>query len=278
MNSYIYAGQVRHRRFQPKTHCFQYQLFMMLLDLDELDTVFKNRWLWSSGGFNLAWFRRRDHMGDPNKPLVEEVRRLVREQTGHTPNGPVRLLTHLRYFGYCFNPVSFYYCYDASDTRVETIVAEVNNTPWGEQHCYVLTESMNQGHARHKRYNFDKDFHVSPFMEMALHYDWRFSAPDKQLNVYMQNLKHGEKYKHKIFDATLALSQQQVTGLNLAKVLIKYPVMTLKVTASIYYQALKLWLKGVTFYEHPKHSSNLHNHQLQKDLLQKNQNIEQSTN
>ena len=273
MNSYIYAGQVRHRRFQPKSHCFQYRLFMMLLDLNEMDTVFKGRWLWSSRGFNLAWFRRKDHMGDPNKPLSDEVRRLVREHTGRTPQGPIRLLTHLRYFGYCFNPVSFYYCYDADDTRVETIVAEVNNTPWGEQHCYVLTESMNQGHDRHKRYTFDKDFHVSPFMQMAVHYDWRFSAPDKQLNVHMQNLKHGENQQQKVFDATLALSQQPVTGCNLAKVLIQYPFMTLKVTAGIYYQALKLWLKGVTFYEHPKHANNAHKHHLQK-----NQNIEQSTN
>ncbi|WP_455212861.1 DUF1365 domain-containing protein [Kaarinaea lacus] len=272
MNSYIYAGQVRHRRFRPKSHCFQYRLFMMLLDLAELDTVFKNRWFWSSRGFNLAWFRRKDHMGDPNKPLADEVRRLVYEQTGSKSQGPIRLLTHLRYFGYCFNPVSFYYCYDVDDTRVETIVAEVNNTPWREQHCYVLTDAMNQGHDRHKRYNFDKNFHVSPFMEFALQYDWRFSAPDKHLNVHMQNLKYSEKQQHKIFDATLVLNQQPVTGLNLAKVLIKYPFMTLKVTAGIYYQALKLWLKGVTFYEHPRHSRNS-----QSNLLQKDEHIRHST-
>ena len=277
MHSYIYAGQVRHRRFRPKPHRFQYRLFMMLLDLAELDAVFKNRWLWSNRGFNLAWFRRKDHMGNPNKPLADEVRRLVQEQTGQPPQGPIRLLTHLRYFGYCFNPVSFYYCYDVSDTHVETIVAEVNNTPWGDQHCYVLSESMNKGQSQHKRYAFDKNFHVSPFMEMALHYDWRFSAPEKQLNVHMQNVKHGEQEEHKVFDATLVLSQQPITGFSLAKILIKYPVMTLKVTAGIYYEALKLWLKGVPFYDHPKHSTT-HNTHLQSTHSKSKEAIRQTTN
>jgi hypothetical protein len=228
---------------------------MMMLDLAETDTVFKKRWLWSTRGFNLAWFRRKDHLGDPAKPLADEVRRLVREQTGRAPQGPIRLLTHLRYFGYCFNPVSFYYCYDASASRVETIVAEVNNTPWGEQHCYVLPESMNQGHGAHKRYAFDKVLHVSPFMEMELQYDWRFSEPQRQLNVHMQNTKHSEQANLKVFDATLALARQPVTAFNLAKVLVKYPFMTFKVTLGIYYQALKLWLKGVTTYDHPKHNN-----------------------
>jgi DUF1365 family protein len=250
---------------------------MMLLDLAELDAVFKNRWLWSTRGFNLAWFRRKDHMGDPNKPLSDEVRRLVQEHTGQTPQGPIRLLTHLRYFGYCFNPVSFYYCYDASDTRVETIVAEVNNTPWRDQHCYVLTESMNNGHTQHKRYTFDKNFHVSPFMEMALHYDWRFSAPEKQLNVHMQNVKCQEQEKHKVFDATLVLNQQPITGFSLAKILIKFPVITLKVTAGIYYEALKLWLKGMPFYEHPKHSTTQNTH-LQTTHSQRKEAIRQTTN
>lgn len=254
MNSAIYAGQVRHRRFHPKPHAFQYGLFMVLLDLDELDTVFSKRWLWSTRWFNLAWFRRKDHLGDPQKPLVNEVRRLVCKHTGHTPQGPIRLLTHLRYFGYCFNPVSFYYCYDATGARVETVVAEVNNTPWGERHCYVLPEIMNRGHARHKRYAFSKHFHVSPFMEMALDYDWRIAAPGEQLAVHMQNHKPAEAHSHKVFDATLVLNRLPITGINLAKVLIQYPAMTIKVTAGIYYQALKLWLKGVPFYDHPKNT------------------------
>ena len=141
MRSCIYRGHVRHRRFTPVEHAFRYPLFMMYLDLDELPHVLDVHPLWSARRPAPAWFRRRDYHGDAAVPLDEAVRATVAEQTGSRPRGPIRLLTHLRYFGYCFNPVSFYYCFDEEDRRVETIVAEVNNTPWGERHCYVLPMS-----------------------------------------------------------------------------------------------------------------------------------------
>ncbi len=166
------------------------------------------------------------------------------------------MLTHLRYFGYCFNPVSFYYCYDSTDSYVEVIVAEVNNTPWGEQHCYVLSESINRGGKLHKRYSLGKDFHVSPFMEMALQYDWRFGVPQSKLNVHMQNIKlAADGGDEKVFDATLTMQRHEITSSNLAKILIQFPFMTGKVVAAIYYQAFKLWLKRIPFYEHPKQTS-----------------------
>ncbi len=139
MHSAIYKGQLRHRRLDPVEHTFSYRLFMMYIDLAELNQVFKKRWFWSAKHPALARFRRERHLGDPTIPLEQSVRDLIRDTTGQVPHGPIRLLTHLQYFGYCFNPVSFYYCFDETDTRVETIVAEVNNTPWGEQHCYVLS-------------------------------------------------------------------------------------------------------------------------------------------
>ena len=137
-HSCIYEGRVRHRRFAPVAHVFEYRLFMMYLDLAELPNVFDGHWLWSSERPNVAYFRRADHLGAPQHPLADCVRQLVKDQSGRYPDGPIRLLTHLRYGGYGFNPVSFYYCFDQADRCVETVIGEVNNTPWGEQHCYVL--------------------------------------------------------------------------------------------------------------------------------------------
>ncbi len=247
MKSCIYAGRVRHRRFAPVPHTFRYRLFMMYLDLAELPELFRRRWLWSSDRFALAQFRRSDHLGDPSVPLDQAVRDLVAQRTGTRPAGPIRLLTHLRYFGYCFNPVSFYFCFDAADARLETIVAEVNNTPWGERHCYVLTDSMNMGREHNKRYRFEKAFHVSPFMEMDLGYDWRFTMPGERLAVHMENEKDGRR----LFDATLALERTEIDGGSLARALLTYPLMTAKVVGAIYWQALRLWLKRCPVYIHP---------------------------
>jgi len=247
MQSAIYRGWVRHRRFAPREHSFRYRLFMMYLDLAELEEVFRGRWLWSTRRFALARFRREDHLGDPRVSLDRAVRDLVECNTGRRPTGPIRLLTHLRYFGYGFNPVSFYYCFDASGAHVETIVAEVNNTPWGEQHCYVLPEARNEGAGQHKRFRFAKDFHVSPFMPMDLDYDWRFSPPETRLNVHMRL-----NSKAKMFDATLELQREPLNGANLARVLTAFPFMTIKVIAAIHWEALKLWLKRVPFHTHPK--------------------------
>jgi DUF1365 family protein len=222
-------------------------MFMMYLDLAELPRVFTGRWLWSATRPALARFRREDHFGDPDLPLDQSVRDLVEAETGTRPGGPIRLLTHLRYFGYVFNPVSFYYCFDASGKRVETIVAEVTNTPWGERHCYVLPQEHDHGNAGHKRYFPDKLMHVSPFMEMYVDYDWRFNTPGERLTVHMENARGGRK----IFDATLDLERREIRAGALARVLAAYPAMTLKVIFGIHWEALRLWLKGTPVYDHP---------------------------
>lgn len=248
MHSAIYAGTIRHRRFAPVENAFRYRLFLMYLDLAELPTLFRGHRLWSAGRPNIAWFRRADYLGDRRVPLDRAVRRLVRERTETEPAGPIRMLTHLRYFGYVFNPVTFYYCFNESDTDVAAIVAEIHNTPWLERHPYVFGEEHNR-HAvrRWRRYRFGKEFHVSPFMDMTIECDWRFRVPGERINVHMINFQQNRR----LFDATLDLRRRAITPANLTRVLVRYPLMTAKVTALIYWQALKLYRKGAPFYPHP---------------------------
>jgi DUF1365 family protein len=234
MNTCLYTGWVRHRRRAPRSHAFRYPLFMAYLDLAELDRAFEGRWLWSARRTAIARFRREDHLGNARVPLDESVRRLVQARTGRRPTGPIRLLTHLRYFGYVFNPVSFFYCFDAAGENVETVVAEVNNTPWGERHCYVV-EGL--------RSRTGKAMHVSPFMPMDLDYDWHFTAPRNRLGVHVLVTRAGET----LFDATLALRREPVGN----GVLARFPLMTAKVIVAIHWEALRLWLKRIPFHTHP---------------------------
>ena len=247
MNSRLYVGQVKHRRHSPVAHAFHYGMFMLYLDLDELPTLFRKRWFWSVSRPALARFRRQDHLGEASVGLADEVRRLVKEQANISLTGPIRLLTNLRYFGYGFNPVSFYYCFNAADDKLEAIVAEVNNTPWGEQHCYVLTEPHKSVNSAGSRYLLEKRFHVSPFMGMDIDYDWRFTTPGERLIVHMKNNQDGAQ----LFDATLSLEQRPITGASLAWVLMRYPFMSMKIIIAIYYQALRLYFKKVPFCPHP---------------------------
>jgi DUF1365 family protein len=247
VRSAIYTGRLRHRRFMPREHTFSYRLFLLFVDLAELDDIFAKRWLWSVRKPALAWLRRADYLGDPNTPLDTAVRDRVERETGVRPAGAIRMLTHLRYFGVAFNPVTFYYCYDENDA-VETIVAEITNTPWFERHAYVLTRNMNIGSGEHRRFLFRKNFHVSPFLSMDHDYDWRFSPPLERLSVHMENWQSGTKS----FDATLDLERRELDGKSLATALMSFPAMTITVVTGIYWQAFRLWLKRIPFHSHPR--------------------------
>jgi len=248
VQSGIYIGHVRHRRFLPIENSFRYALFLVLADLAEMEQAFRASPFWSVNRFNLACFLRKDHFGDPGTPLETSVRSLVESKTGKRPTGPIRLLCHFRYFGHCFNPASFYYCYNPEGTRLETIVVEIHNTPWGEVHCYVLDESQSLASPPYQQHELEKEFHVSPFMAMDMHYHWRFREPGETISVHMESFQESKKF----FDATLTLHRREITGSLLTRVLWTYPPMTLKVTAMIYWQALRLRLKKAPFYTHPE--------------------------
>lgn len=253
MNSALYEGAVIHLRKDTRDgvdHRFRYSLFMVYLDLDELDTVFAKRWLWSTKRLALAWFRRADYFGVASVPLKDAVLDRVERDLGRRPRGAVRLLTQLRYYGLGFNPVSFYYCFDERG-ELDAIAVEITNTPWLERHTYVVDARVESGRARLRA---KKEFHVSPFIDMDCDYDWSFSVPRDALAVHMKNERHvkNQQQGETFFEAILEMKRREMTGRSLARALFVHPWMTLKIVFGIYWQALVLHRKGATFYPHPK--------------------------
>jgi DUF1365 family protein len=240
--SCLYEGAVRHRRFESRRHELRYRLALAYVDLDELPHLLHGRLTRRHPG--LIRFRRSDYLGGPTVDLAQAVRDEVERQTGRRPEGPIRLLTQLRSYGHCFNPVSFYYCFDAAGERLEHIVAEVTNTPWGQRHAYVLSADESGGPLTGSS---DKRLHVSPFMSMDYSYEWRVTEPTERLEVHIESHRAGARR----FDATLCLRRRELTRGSLNRTVARYPFGTLRVLALIYTHALKLKLKGVPVHPHP---------------------------
>ena len=239
--SCIYEGTVRHRRLKPARK-FLHRLAMMYVDLDELPRLLDGRLERSRPG--LLRFRRRDYHGDRELPLADAVRDTVAAQAGSRPDGPVRLLTQLRSFGHCFNPVSFYYCMSADGERVEAILTEVTNTPWGERHSYVIVRAGWPVLGA----SFDKAMHVSPFMPMEQTYLARATAPGTTLSIHIESHDAGER----AFDATLSLKRRELTRSSARRLSLRYPLATVRVLALIYGHAVGLKLAGARVHPHPR--------------------------
>jgi DUF1365 family protein len=255
MDSALYLGTLRHRRFRTKRHDFTYPIFMPFLDIDLLPQLMNvspftsyNRWNWAS-------YCERDHFGDHTLTMRE---RLMHDASAHgvtLPDGKIFLLTHLRYLGYNFNPVSFFYCYDRQE-NLQAVLAEVNNT-FAETHNYWLSKDspicqpeIASGSTEHNNalhFCHPKKFHVSPFLDMQCDYRWTFTPPAEQLIVQQSNVDQ----EGVLFDATLKLNHRPWSAAEIQHTLLAYPWHTLKVVASIHWQAIRLWSMGVPVVRHP---------------------------
>jgi DUF1365 family protein len=233
--SALYEGTVSHRRFAVREHALQHRVSMAYLDLGELPRLLDGRLV--ARGPGLARFRRSDHLGDPAESLAGVICGVA------GTDGPVRVLTHLRMLGHCFNPVSFFYCFDR-DERLEAVVAEVTSTPWHERHAYVLRR---EAEGRVLGGEMAKRMHVSPFMGMDQRYVWRAAEPKRTLSVHIESREGAER----VFDATLNLERVPLTRRTLARSVARYPAATLRVSALIYAHALALKLKGVPVHARP---------------------------
>lgn len=246
MRSALYEGTVTHRRFATEAtgnvaHDFSYATMMPLLFLDEFDEVASLHPRWSSARPNAAWFRRRDYLGDHGVTLDTAVRDAVFERSGRRPLGPIALLGHVRLWGWLFNPLCVYYCFDETGQRVEQILLEVRNTPWHQRHLYVL-----DGDSSHHR--FAKEMHVSPFLAMDHEYVMTWSVPGDHLSFHLGNRRGAER----IFDASLSLTRREITSSSLGAFVWRRPFQTVGVSAGIYRQALALWRKKAPFHSHPR--------------------------
>jgi len=247
LKNYIYNGVIRHRRYTPFEHFFSYPLFMVYVDISKVSKILETSLIWNVNKPALISFYRKDYHGEPTKPLDKAVRDTIYKKTGKRINGPIRILTHLRYFGFCFNPVSFYYCFNTSDSKLEMIMAEVTNTPWNERYSYIIDKKMLSGSKKNLVAELEKKLHVSPFWGMDHQYEWLFSEPDESLLVNMKNFKSGMK----VFDATLTMERKALTIKNLLISVLRFPFITLLVVYRIHWQALKLWIKKAPFFPHP---------------------------
>lgn len=242
------SGRVRHVREAPFRHAFSYRMRMLLLDLDRLEEAFAGQRLMRLDRWGPVSFRRRDHL-DGGPDLAASVRSRVETELGFRPSGRVWLLAQPRLLGFGFNPVSFVFCTaaggDGPESAIEAILLEVSNTPWNERHVYALDCRNQDGPYRLES---DKAFHVSPFLPMDMRYRFRFDLDAARLRVTKENWQEGTR----VFAAHMDLERRPLTNAGLAAGMAGTLPTTIKVFAAIYWQALRLALRGARYHPHPR--------------------------
>lgn len=241
----VYAGNVRHARYKPRQHVFSYRVFTFLIDIDKLGEAAQYSRLFSINSFNIFSFFSKDHGYQNHQPVRQFVDELAL-QNGRKRPDQVYLLCYPRVLGYVFNPLSVYYL--INDGKLTGLLYEVRNT-FGEKHCYYsaidakLDETVLHSH--------DKAFHVSPFIGMQARYHFSTSLPHTQARLVIRETEQGAPLLITSFTGVrLPFSNRTLTGL-----VLRYPLMTLKVILAIHFEALRIFLKGVGFIPHPKKSA-----------------------
>lgn len=244
MKSSLYIGRVFHQRNIPREHHFSYPFFMWFLNLDQLDQLPSlGRWF-STTQMALSRFSRPDYYGDPSVPLADAVRQRMQELTGKEVKGDVCGLMNMRTLGLYFSPVNFYYGYD-SGGKVTHFLAEVSNIPWNERHQYAhyLPDT---GYGPDNQ----KTFHVSPFNHCDQHYRWHLSPPEENVSVQIDVTDE----RGHIFTARVNLERHALERSTVRRELLKKPAMTAYIVSAIYWQAMKLFIKGVPYVPYTKES------------------------
>lgn len=242
---FLYASRTMHRRLVPPFYRFVYRLFHLLLDVDRIDELHRSLRWFSRNRFNLVSFHDRDHGGAGPGGLRAWAERLLAADGVRLEGGRIRLLCLPRVLGFGFNPIAIWYC-EHRDGTLRAIIVEVRNT-FGEKHCYLLA-SAGRPMAYDGPHEKDKRFHVSPFMDLAGRYAFRFSAPAETVRVLIHETREGVP----LLDATLAGERRALTDGALLREALLMPWMTLKVVAGIHWEALKLWLRGARFHRKPE--------------------------
>jgi DUF1365 family protein len=243
VQSAVYEGEVTHVRHEPVRHAFRQRIALLYLDLAELDRVDRVSRLLGVDRRAPASFRREDHFAGANGPLDANVRALVEQRIGRRPEGPIRVLTQPRVFGYVFNPLTLWLCATRDGRGLDAVLAEVTSTPWLERHCYALDL------ARASEPRCAKRLHVSPFMGMEQEYVFRFDGPGERFAVEIESREAGRR----VFDAALALERRELSPSVLRHALVTGALAPARAVAAIHWQALRLWWKGAPLHAHPRH-------------------------